>query len=100
AADFFADVEHRRFIALAFTDDHASAHGHRVHDLAHRFDGYLIGILSIALAAASVTRKKSKDSSRSVLSSAMLFSCAQKLRCDLVRAKDYCDRKRGHSSKK
>ena len=48
-ADFFADVEHGRFVALAFADDDLAAHRHGVHDLAHGFDGDVVGVLALAL---------------------------------------------------
>ena len=48
--DFFADVEHRRLVALAFTDDDRSVDRHRVHDLPHGFDSHLIGFVAVALA--------------------------------------------------
>ena len=49
-ADFFADVEHRRFVALALADDDGAVNRHRVHHLAHRFDGDEIGVVPVALA--------------------------------------------------
>ena len=48
-ADFFADVEHGRFVALAFADDDVAAHGNRVHGLAHGFGGDLVGLRTVAL---------------------------------------------------
>jgi len=46
-ADFFADVKHRRFVALAFTDDDDAVHLERVHGLAHGFDGDFVGFVAI-----------------------------------------------------
>ena len=48
-ADFLADVEHGRFIALAFADDDGAAHGDGVHGLAHGFGGDLVGERTVAL---------------------------------------------------
>jgi len=50
AADFFADVKHGRLVALAFTDHNATTHRYGIHRFTHRFDGNVIGILTIALA--------------------------------------------------
>ena len=49
-ADLLADEEHRRLVALALTDDDRAVDRHRVHHLAHRLDGDLIGLVAIALA--------------------------------------------------
>ena len=49
-ADFFADVEHGRFIAFAFANHDGAAHGNRVHGFAHGFGGHLVGQLAFALA--------------------------------------------------
>ncbi len=49
-ADLLADVQHRRFVALAFADDDRAVDRHRVHLAAHRFDGHLVGAMAIALA--------------------------------------------------
>jgi hypothetical protein len=93
SAYFFADEEHRRLVAFSFTNDDAAAHRHRVHHFAHRFDGNLIRILSdrpgpmvraAAIAAASVTRRKSRDNSRSVLTSGAII-------CLLLRRRNLCD---------
>ena len=74
-ADFFADEEHGRFVALAFADDDGAVHWHFVHDFAHGFDGGLIGFVAVAqahgacadsMAAFSTTRKNSKLSSFSI----------------------------------
>ena len=46
-ADFFADIEHRRFIALAFADDDAALHGHGVERGAHGVDCGLVGGLLV-----------------------------------------------------
>src|SRR5262249_15701777 len=48
--DLLTDIEHWRFIALALTDYDFAAHGDRVHYLAHRFNSYVIGELTIPLA--------------------------------------------------
>ena len=48
-ADLFADVEHRRLVALAFADDDGAVDRHRVHHLAHRLDGDLVGLVTVAL---------------------------------------------------
>ena len=42
AADLFADIEHRRLVALAFTDDDGTVHVEFVESLAHRFDRRVI----------------------------------------------------------
>jgi hypothetical protein len=47
---FFADIEHRRFVALTLADDDRPVDRHRVHHLAHRLDGNLIGLVAVALA--------------------------------------------------
>src|SRR6267143_144747 len=44
----FADVQHRRFIALAFTNHNRPVNLHRVHRLAHRFHGHFIGVVPVA----------------------------------------------------
>ena len=49
-ADLLADVEHRRFVALAFADDDRAVDRHGVHLAAHRLDGHLVGAVAIALA--------------------------------------------------
>ena len=48
-ADLLADVEHRRFVALAFADDDGAVDRQRIHLLPHRFDSHLIGEVPIAL---------------------------------------------------
>jgi len=45
----FADVEHGRFVALAFADHDGPAHGHLVHRAAHGFGGHLVGLVTITL---------------------------------------------------
>ena len=45
---FFADVQHRRLIPLAFTNHNRSVNLHRVHGLAHRFHGHFIGVVPVA----------------------------------------------------
>ena len=49
-ADFFADVEHRRFVALALADDDRPADVQRVERLAHGVDRRLIRALFVAAA--------------------------------------------------
>ena len=49
-ADFFADVEHGSFVALAFADHDGAAHGNGVHGLAHGLGGNLVGEFALALA--------------------------------------------------
>ena len=48
-ADSLADVEHRRIVAFAFADDDGAVDRDGVHDLAHRLDGDLIGLVTVAL---------------------------------------------------
>jgi len=48
-ADLLADEEHRRFVALAFTDDDRAVDRHRVEFAAHGFDRRLIRSVPIAL---------------------------------------------------
>ena len=48
--DLFADVEHRRFVALALADDDGPVDRHEVHLAAHRFHRHVIRFVSIALA--------------------------------------------------
>lgn len=47
-ADFLADIEHRRFIALALADHHRPGDGQAVQFLAHGIDSSLIGSHFIA----------------------------------------------------
>src|SRR6201987_130149 len=47
-ADFFADVKHGSFVALAFTDDDGAIHLDLVHGGAHGFDGHFIGLVAVA----------------------------------------------------
>jgi hypothetical protein len=49
-ADFFAVVEHRRVVFLAFADHDDAAHRHRVHQLADRVDRCAVTALLIAAA--------------------------------------------------
>ena len=49
-ADLFADVEHRRFVTLAFADDDGAVDRDGVHFAPHRLNGNLIGTMAIALA--------------------------------------------------
>ena len=46
-ADFFADVQHRRFIAFAFTNDDDAVHLKRVHGFAHGFDSDFVGFVAV-----------------------------------------------------
>ena len=48
-ADLLADVQHRRFIALALADHDRAVDRHRVHDPPHRLDGDLVGLVAVAL---------------------------------------------------
>ena len=48
--DLLADVEHGRFVALAFADDDGAVHGHGIHHAAHGLGGHLVGVLAVALA--------------------------------------------------
>ena len=52
-ADFFADIEHRRFVTLAFADHHRAIDRERIESLAHGIDRRLIGGLLIAAAGPS-----------------------------------------------
>ncbi len=49
-ADLLSDVEHGRFISLAFADHDGAAHRNRVHGLAHGLGRYLVTQLALALA--------------------------------------------------
>jgi len=68
-ADLFADVEHGRFVALAFPDDDGAVHLHLIHGLAHGFDGHFNRLCghhqspwwrAEAIAAFSTTRRNSR----------------------------------------
>ena len=48
-ADFFADIEHGRFVAFALADDDGGAHGNRVHGPPHGLSGNLVAELALAL---------------------------------------------------
>jgi hypothetical protein len=48
-ADPFADVQHRRFVALTFADDDRPVDRNGVHHLSHRLDSHLIGMMAVAL---------------------------------------------------
>src|SRR3989442_1163955 len=48
--NFFADVEHGRFVALALADHDGAAHGHRVHGVTHGFRGHVVRQLAFTLA--------------------------------------------------
>ena len=48
ASDFFADVEHRRFVALALADNDAPGDLHLAERLAHLFDGGAVGGVAFA----------------------------------------------------
>ena len=43
-----ADIEHRRFVALALADHHGAADGQRVERAPHGIDGGLVGGLLVA----------------------------------------------------
>ena len=47
-ADSFPDEEHGSFVALALADHDRAVHRHFVHHFPHRFDGGLIGLMSVA----------------------------------------------------
>ena len=49
-ADFFADIEHRRLVTLAFADHHGAVDREGIESLAHSVDRRLIGSLLIAAA--------------------------------------------------
>ena len=49
AAHVLADEQHRRLVALALADHHRAAHGQRVHGLAHRLHGDVVGVLALPL---------------------------------------------------
>ena len=49
-ADLLADVEHRRFVALAFADHDGAGDRQRVERLAHGFDGGVVGGMFVAAA--------------------------------------------------
>src|SRR5690606_28091992 len=57
----FADIEHRRFVALAFADDDAALHRHGVERRAHGVDGGLVGGLLIAPAGQLGGRDRGGD---------------------------------------
>jgi hypothetical protein len=48
--DLFADVQHRRLVALSFADDDGPVDRNRVHHPAHRLDGHLVRLVTVALA--------------------------------------------------
>ena len=43
-------IQHRRFVHLAFADDHGAVDRHRVERLAHRFNGGAVGLVLVAMA--------------------------------------------------
>ena len=47
-ADFFADVKHGRFVALALADHDRAIHADGFHFRAHGFDRGLIGLVAVA----------------------------------------------------
>ena len=51
--DLLADVEHRGFIALAFTDDDGGRHGHSIQNAPHRLHRRLVGQRAVAPAHGS-----------------------------------------------
>jgi len=48
-AHLLADEQHRRLVALPFSDDDRAVDRHLVHRLAHRLDGRLVRLVSVAL---------------------------------------------------
>ncbi len=48
AADFFADIEHRRFVDFAFADHNLAVDINGIQDVSHRVDGSAIGTVFIA----------------------------------------------------
>ena len=48
-ADLLADVQHRRFVALALADDDRAVDWNGVHLATHRLDGHLVGLVPVAL---------------------------------------------------
>ena len=58
AADFLADVQHRRLVALAFADDDAAGDLHFAERLAHPLDGSTVG--GVAFAATHPTRRRQR----------------------------------------
>ena len=48
-ADLFADIQHRRLVSLAFTDDDAPVERDLVHRPAHGFHGRLVGLVLLAV---------------------------------------------------
>ena len=54
-ADLLADIEHRRFVALAFADDDGAVDGKIVERVAHGFDGGVVG--GAFVAAADLARR-------------------------------------------
>jgi len=79
AAEFLTDEEHRRFVALAFTDHDAPIDLHLIEPIAHRLNGGAVGNIAFAAAiqreaakaAASVTFTKSSVST----GEPMVFGC-------------------------
>ena len=47
--DLFANVQHRRLVALPLADDNRAVDRHRVHHAPHRLYGDVIGLVAIAL---------------------------------------------------
>ena len=58
AADFLADEEHRRFVALALADDDAPGDFHLVQRFAHLLDGRAVG--GVAFAASHPARSRQR----------------------------------------
>jgi hypothetical protein len=50
SSEGLAHVKHRRLVALSLADDDRATHLEPVQLLAHRFDGHLVGVLSLAVA--------------------------------------------------
>src|SRR5215469_7734485 len=58
-ADFFADVEHGGFVALAFADDDGAVHLDFVHRRAHGLDGDFVSFVAVAEAHGAGGRDRS-----------------------------------------
>src|SRR5258708_10693886 len=55
---FFSDVQHRRFVPLAFTNHNRSVNFHRVHRLTHRFYGHFVGVVTVPKSHRSSCRNR------------------------------------------
>ena len=69
--NFFADIQHRRFVALAFPDYDCSVHLYRVHRFAHGLNGHFIGFVAVAESHCSCRRNR------------RVFHYAQKIQAEL-----------------